>query len=146
MEKNLWKECLTCKDKCCKWWIAFPLFSTPEEKLNLNGINTRHPCIFFNQNELCDIHNIRPYDCRFFPFEILKFGGKFFWIIWNLNCAITNNRTKEEFEPCLQEHEQELIPKFKEYIDGYEKFRKEEFLSKCKYEVLREVKIKPPSP
>ena len=140
MQTNLWEECLYCKDKCCKWDIAFPLFVTSEERKKAPLINTRHPCIFYDKNELCDIHKIRPFDCRFFPFDILKLNEKFFWIIWKFNCPILN-KNKEEFEQYLEEHEKELIPKFIEYLDNYSKFRLKELLSKYQYEVLREVKF-----
>lgn len=96
MQSNLWEECLTCKDKCCKWEISSPLFVTPEEKKKLIGINTCHPCLFY-QNELCTIHKDRPFDCRLFPFDIIKSNDKFYWIVWKLNCSISK-KNKEEFE------------------------------------------------
>ena len=138
MQSNLWKECLNCKDKCCKWNLAFPLFLTPKEKGNSPKINIKFPCIFFNKKGLCDIHNKRPFDCRFFPFDVHNINGKFFWIVWKVNCPILD---KEDFEPYLKEHEQKLIPTFMEYLKDYEKFRQEEFLSKYEYIVLREIKI-----
>lgn len=137
---NIWKDCLYCRDKCCKWDIANPIFVTPQEKEKLTGINTKHPCFFFNQKELCDIHVIRPFDCRFFPFDILKINGEFFWIVWKLNCLILN-KNKKEFEIYLREHEKYLIPKFKECLSDYSEFRLKEFLSKYRYEVLREIKF-----
>ncbi len=136
---DIWKDCLICKDKCCKWDIANPIFVTPQEKEKLVGVNTKHPCFFFNQKELCDIHAIRPFDCRFFPFDILKINGKFFWITWKLNCSILS-KNKIELETYLQEHEKEIIPRFKEYLSDYSEFRLKELLSKYHYEVLREIK------
>ena len=136
MQNSLWKECLTCKDKCCKWHLAFPLFLTEEEKKQLPNTNKNFPCVFFNQKELCDIHDKRPFDCRFFPFDIHKKDGKFFWIIWKVACPILE---KQDYEPYLQEHEAGLIPKFKQYLDEYAKFRLEWFLKNFEYEVLREI-------
>lgn len=143
MKRNLWHDCLICKNKCCKWDLAFPLFTTMEEREKYKSINTKKPCIFFNKNELCEIHNSRPYDCRFFPFDIEKINKKFFWIIWNVDCSIVKNR-RDDFERYITEHEKNLIPNFVEYLDNYEKFRKEEFNRKYKYEILREVRIKLP--
>lgn len=91
---------------------------------------------------MCDIYEKRPVDCRFFPFDILQIKGKFVWIFWKIRCPFLDSGNKEEFEKCLQDHEQNLIPKFKEYIDDYTKFRLGEFLSKYQYEILRELKIK----
>lgn len=87
---------------------------------------------------MCDIYNERPFDCRFFPFDILKLNGKFTWIIWQIKCPLVE-KSKEEFKPYLEEHEQKLIPVFKDYLEDYSKFRLEEFLSKFQYKVLREV-------
>ncbi len=36
MKKDLWKDCLVCKAKCCYSDIAFPLFATPKEKKIIN--------------------------------------------------------------------------------------------------------------
>ena len=144
MEVELWKECLSCKNKgCCKLDIAYPLFVTQEEDVkikkyypNQNCFNKKFPCPFFNKNYLCDIHNIRPVDCRFFPFDIIKINEKFFWIIWKIDCPIIEY---EDFEDCLEQFEEELIPYFKTYLQEYSKFRLEEFLNKYKFEVIREV-------
>lgn len=91
MQNSLWKDCLTCKDKCCKYPLTFPLFLTPQEKKQFPDINENiknFTCAFFNQKELCDIYNKRPFDCRFFPFDVHKIDGKFFWIIWKVACPI----------------------------------------------------------
>ncbi|MEW6294867.1 MAG: hypothetical protein AB1467_01055 [Candidatus Diapherotrites archaeon] len=140
MQTDLWKECLTCKDKCCKWDIAFPLFVTNHEKRKLSHINTRHPCLYFNRKELCEIYPNRPFDCRFFPFNVWESNGKFYWMIWKLNCPILN-KNKEKIELYLQEHEKKLIHRFKNYLNAYSKFRLEELIAKYQYEVLRKVKF-----
>ena len=141
MKIDLWKECLSCKNKCCNLDITFPLFLTPEEKKKFIGINNHPACIFFNKNKLCDVHNIRPFDCRFFPFDIIKINGIFTWIIWKLNCPIIIDKNKEEFEKYLQEFEKTLIPKFKSHLENYSKFRIKELTKKYKHETLREVQI-----
>jgi Fe-S-cluster containining protein len=140
MKTDLWKRCLECSDKCCGWQLAFPLFVTPEEKSKTPDINTQFPCKFYTDSGLCDIHLNRPFDCRFFPFDILEIGSRYFWITWKVNCPIlTENR--DEFETYLEEHERELIPKFRSFIKDYSQFRLQEFLRKYKYEVLRETKV-----
>ncbi|MCG2699761.1 YkgJ family cysteine cluster protein [Candidatus Parcubacteria bacterium] len=141
MKIDLWKECLFCKNKCCNWDIAFPLFTTPEEEKKLIGINSHPACIFFNKNKLCDVHNIRPFDCRFFPFDIMKINGIFTWIIWKLNCPIVINKNKEEFEKYLQELEKTLLPKFKSHLENYSKFRIKGLMKKYKHEILRKIQI-----
>jgi len=146
MEAELWKECLTCKNKgCCKSVIAYPLFLTPKEterieKLNPNQIcfNKKFPCLFLNKNGLCDIHNIRPTDCILFPFDILKINGEFFWVIWKIDCPILQYNN---FKFCLKQLEEEIIPDFKEYLDEYSQFRLNEFLKKYKYKIIRKVNL-----
>ncbi len=142
METNLWQECLYCKDKCCNWSVACPLFLTEQEKQKIKGVdsnpnfNKKHPCTFLDKNELCSIHSIRPTDCKFFPFDVMEISGDLFRVVWDVNCSILN---KEDFEPYLQEFEVESIPKFKEYLKDYAKFRLEEFLRQYKFKVIRKI-------
>lgn len=138
MKIDLWKECLNCKDKCCKWNISNPIFVTPEEKKRFPEIN-KHPCIFFNKKELCDINSTKPVDCKLFPFDVMEINGNFFWMVWQVNCPVSNN--KDKFEEYLKKHEQESVPKLKKYIKEYSDFRNEEFLRKYKYKILRRVKF-----
>ena len=143
MENYLWQECINCKDKCCDKDITCPLFATPEDRARYKNINTRKSCIFFNENKLCDIYKTRPFDCRFFPFELMIIDSKFYWIIWNISCPIIENR-RNDFEKYLEEHENNLIPKFIDYLKDYADFRLEELKKKYKYEIIREAKIRLP--
>jgi Fe-S-cluster containining protein len=144
MDKDLWHDCLVCEDKCCKWDLAHPLFVTPEEKkqhLLINTINQSiNQCIFFTQNELCEIHQSRPYDCRFFPFDLMELNNSFYWIIWGVSCNILRKR-QNDFEQYLIQHEKLLLPNFFHHIKAYAEFRVEELKRKYKFEVLREVRI-----
>jgi len=143
MVKSLWQDCIDCKTKSCCLDIAFPLFTTQEEREKNMDINSKNPCAFFNDCKLCEIYDLRPYDCRFFPFELMKINKKLFWIIWNIDCPITKNR-RDDFEKYLTEHEEKLIPNFIEHLNAYADFRIEELKKKYKYEVLREAVIKLP--
>jgi len=146
---NLWQNCLSCKDKCCKWSVACPLFVTSQEMSKIEEGNTiedfnkKYPCAFFDKNELCAIHNVRPVDCRFFPFDVMNISGKFFWVIWDVNCLILKQKN---FEPYLEQFETELIPNFQENLENYSKFRLEEFIHKYKFQVIREIKFQPAFP
>jgi Fe-S-cluster containining protein len=101
MTNGLWQGCLDCKTKCCVYDIAFPLFVTPKERETNKAINSKIPCVFFNDCKLCEIHDSRPFDCRFFPFDLMKINKKFFWIIWDTDCQITKNRC-DGFEKYLK--------------------------------------------
>lgn len=129
MTKNLWHDCLVCENKCCKWDLAFPLFTTSDEYEKNKTINSKKPCVFFNNLGLCEIYNSRPYDCKFFPFELIKINKKLFWIIWDADCLITKNR-RSNFDKYLTEHEEKLIPNFIDHLEDYADFQIEELKKK----------------
>ncbi len=136
---------MDCEKECCKEKIAHSIFLTPAEKNILKRLkrkNKNSSCKFFNSQYLCDIYSQRPIDFRLYPFDILKRGGKFFWIVWNNSCPITESRSGIEFEPYLQEQESKIIPKFKKCMDTYSQFRKKEFINNFGEPiVLREIII-----
>lgn len=55
----------------------------------LKIVNNR--CIFLDHcGGLCQIHAIRPIDCRLFPLDIHKINQKFFWVMYNYEfCNLT---------------------------------------------------------
>ena len=118
--------------------LAFPLFTTPEERKRLPKINTAYPCAYLNEEGLCDAHEDRPVDCRLFPFEILKIDGTFHWVIWKVDCLILKS---PDYEPYLLQHERYIIPVFRKYLDDYASFRVDEFLDNYDYQVLRPVNL-----
>lgn len=61
---------------------------------NVNGLVTKainkkpnsDVCVFWDEEEkCCSIYNQRPFDCRAYPFDILKIEGKFCWIVYSCN-------------------------------------------------------------
>jgi hypothetical protein len=42
-------------------------------------------CIFWNECSGCSIYKQRPFDCRAYPFDILKINGRFHWIVYSCN-------------------------------------------------------------
>lgn len=140
MENDLWKACLACRTKCCSSDIADPLFVTPRERITNKGINTKNPCTFF-RGGLCQVHSSRPFDCRFFPFDMMKIDGGYYWIFWEIKCPITDNKNEKDFEKYLLEHENILLPKFLKYINSYAKFRLEELKRKFKFKIIRRINL-----
>jgi len=146
---ELWEECLTCQINCCNHEIASQLFVTPKE---LNCIKSHHldiaetfnnghlPCSFLSVDQRCRIHSIKPVDCRLFPFDLIKDGEKFLWIIRLLECPIT--RYEEHFEGYLRDFEEKLIPDFEIYMEEYAQFRCNELAERYGYKILREVKYR----
>ena len=144
---TLWDECLSCQNTCCNHEIATRLFVTDEElkcikSSNLDAAETFNngllPCPFLMDNRLCRIHAIKPVDCRLFPFDLLKDGEKFLWIIRELECPILMK--EDRFEDYLRDFEDNIIPDFEPYMEEYALFRLDELMERYGYKVLREVK------
>ncbi len=99
--------CSSCKTQGCCTNSAVPLvFSSDLADLksinkatdeflhdrNVNGsiikaINKKansDVCVFWNENK-CSIYQHRPFDCRAYPFDILKINGKYHWIVYSCN-------------------------------------------------------------
>jgi Fe-S-cluster containining protein len=103
------KLCSSCKTQGCCTNSAVPLvFSADFEDLksinkatdeflhdrNVNGsiikaVNKKknsNNCIFWDEeNKNCAIYEHRPFDCRAYPFDILKIDGKYHWIVYSCN-------------------------------------------------------------
>lgn len=101
--------CCSCKSQGCCTNSAVPLvFSSDLAELqsinkasdeflhdrNVNGtivkaVNKKknsHQCVFWDQtNSKCSIYQHRPFDCRAYPFDILKINGKYHWIVYTCN-------------------------------------------------------------
>lgn len=99
--------CASCKTQGCCTNSAVPLvFSSDLADLksinkatdeflhdrNVNGtlikaINKKansDVCVFWNENK-CSVYQHRPFDCRAYPFDILKINGKYHWIVYSCN-------------------------------------------------------------
>ena len=103
------KLCGSCRSQGCCTNSAVPLvFSSDFEDLrsigktgtkylhyrNVNGsmikaINKKPNsdfCIFWDEQEKrCSIYKQRPFDCRAYPFDILKTNDKYHWIVYSCN-------------------------------------------------------------
>lgn len=142
---ELWRECLNCRDNCCHWDIASNIFITPEEserigKLHPDKIklfNKISPCPFLSEEGFCIIHDVKPVDCRLFPFDIIKIGDKFFWIVREMDCAIL--KSEEKLKEYLKDFEENMIPCFMIHMEEYALFRLDELSRKYKFKILREV-------
>ncbi len=144
---ELWNECLSCQEKCCDSEIVFPLFVTRGEYERLKNsypdavdqFNKSVPCPFLKKNKLCIIHEIKPVDCKLFPFDIVMIDQKFYWIIREINCPIAKN--EEVFEKYLSVFEETIIPHFIEYMEDYALFRYDELAEKWGCKIIREVRF-----
>ncbi len=141
MTGNLWDRCLTCDYLCCAGYLSKSIFTTPQEKKNLPLINTKSPCAYLDGEGLCSVHPLRPFDCRLFPFDLIKEEGKFYWVIWDVKCRIVEEE-RSRFNDYLDEHETRLIPKIKQYLEEFNEWEDAEYKGKFKYEIIRELVIR----
>ncbi|MBS3166725.1 YkgJ family cysteine cluster protein [Candidatus Woesearchaeota archaeon] len=150
--KSMWKECLDCKVKCCNSEvIELPLFLT---KPDLNLIKARGydisklinatKCYFYSDNKKCNIHSIKPVDCKLFPFDIDvdKITNEPYWIIWELDCVLAKKLNDlKDAEPYLKHFEKTIIPYFKEHIQEYSDFNETDLVRNHEFKILRKIKI-----
>ena len=144
---ELWNKCLSCQEKCCDSEVVFPLFVTEDEYERLkssypeavNQFNKSVPCPFLKGNKLCIVHEIKPVDCKLFPFDIVMIGRKFYWIIRKINCPIAKD--EESYEKYLKVFEETIIPNFIECLEDYSLFRYEELAEKWGCKMIREVRF-----
>ena len=47
--------------------------------------NSSHCVMWDEKKNFCSIYENRPYDCRIFPFDIIKKNNQFFWIVFSCN-------------------------------------------------------------
>ena len=69
--------------------------STNGERLSLRSVEGK--CIFYKSGS-CSVYDLRPMDCRLFPFDIIEGGlGQFIWIVYDDLCPATFDH-KRHFE------------------------------------------------
>ena len=57
-------------------------------------------CVFWIDNK-CSIYNQRPFDCRAYPFDIIKIGSEYHWIVYSCN-PNSNWAWSEEYLQALE--------------------------------------------
>ncbi len=92
--------------------------------LNINGI-----CPFYNKG--CTIYDIRPSDCKLFPYDIKKIGCKYYLILYDLPCGSIN----------VNEDVSDVIEILKTIINTYTDKKIEEKVSNFKYKIIKEIKL-----
>lgn len=93
--------------------------------LSVNGV-----CPFYKDG--CTIYDIRPSDCRLFPYDLKEIGGKYYLIQYDLPCG--SNKVNENVD--------EIIDVLSEIIETYTDKKIEEKVNKLQFKVIKEIKIK----
>lgn len=98
------------------------------ECFNITTINNN--CIFYDGN--CKIYNSRPYDCRLYPYDIKKINGKFFLVIYKLDCIQYKN---------FLGNVDYLIEKIKPFINTFTDMHYNSKLNDLEYTIIKEIQI-----
>lgn len=107
----------------------------------LNKKKNSTQCIFWDENEKnCSIYEHRPFDCRAYPFDILRVNNKFHWIVYSCNPDSDWKWTDAYLEMFENDKSFEEIRKnMNTFSDNTELILPEEE-KKTQYTVLREVR------
>ena len=93
---------------------------------NILSINS--VCPFYKNG--CTVYDIRPSDCRLFPFDLKNINGKYYLIKYDLPCG-----SKLVDEDNLDS----IINTLKTIIDTYTDKKLEERVNKLKFDIVREI-------
>lgn len=85
-------------------------------------------CNYFVDGK-CSIYNIRPYDCRLFPYDIKKIDGEYFLVLYKLDCL------KNFVSTNVDEIVEGLRPILEEYVDD----RLNKKLKNFEFEIIKKI-------
>ncbi len=158
------KLCSSCKTQGCCTDSAVPLvFSADLDDLksinkatdeflhdrNVNGniikaVNKKknsNSCVFWDEeNKNCSIYQYRPFDCRAYPFDILKIDGKYRWIVYSCNPQSDWTWTESHLQMLESDKAFREVMEKIEIFSGNTGLILPEESKKTPYAVLRQVK------
>ena len=118
-EKNKIQKSIKCDDS---------IFSKiTEDCFNINTING--VCPFYKNG--CSIYDIRPNDCRLYPYDLKQIDGKIYLIRYKVKCLHGN---------VVDDYIDDVIERIKPYISTYTDKRFEKKVDKFQYEIVKEIK------
>lgn len=131
MPKGILKNCTVCHKEtncCCDFnTIDFPILSNDEYEFLVNTLkvdtNNFLPvdngcfnlvaingiCPFYKKK--CTIYKNRPNDCKLFPFDIKNIDGKYYLVLYNLDCC--------KHKDMLNENVDDVVNSIKPYINTF---------------------------
>ncbi len=133
------KHCVRCGIWCCRGENPYV---TPKELKELNidkiGRNPDNSCIFLSENK-CMVYLKKPFECRIYPFDILKIEEEYTWILWDA-CPVTEVANLEE---NFDNFERKLLNNYsKEFIQDYVRYHEKNLNKKygnIKFKIIKEV-------
>lgn len=133
-------HCRPCGAWCCKDEVPFV---GEKESLNLGvkSITTQDSgdCQFL-KNSLCSVYNLRPFECRIFPFDIIFINNELQWILWEV-CPAHSILSSEDY---VNLYERDLLPHLeidylKRYARYHEKHQPKKY-SETRFKIIRPVR------
>lgn len=94
-----------------------------------NILNIKGVCPFYKNG--CSIYDIRPSDCRLFPYDLKEIDGKYYLIQYDLPCGSKN----------VNENVEDIIDVLKTIITTYTDKKIEEKVNLFEYKIIKEIKI-----
>jgi len=143
--------CKNCNANCCK--IVPPMIFKFEKSLFENNTffdkyedqnvlllkKYKNNCIFL-KNDMCQIYDKRPFNCKMFPFDIKKIDDKLYWgLVDFCNTPVDIEKKLVELEKILYKLSQEEIELYINYTKSIDDFKNNNF------KILREVKMNHPN-
>jgi len=149
----MFKKCTNCKQNinCCQSFdkINPPSLCENEVKAISNKYDNffdkisddlytikivNNNCVFYKNNK-CEIYDIRPLDCRLYPFDIIKKDNKFYLILYKLVCNNINDYINELKNVNL------IIEKIKPWIDIFTNPVNFTKMTDKEYVIVKEIKL-----
>jgi len=79
-------------------------------------INDEKGCIFFDLKQgRCKIYKYRPLDCRLFPIDIKLIEKRYWWVLYEYVCPIS----EKEINSILEFGETQFLPLIRDRIEEY---------------------------
>ena len=98
-----------------------------DEAYNIMSINS--VCPFYNNG--CTIYDIRPSDCRLFPYDLKEIDNKYYLIKYNLPCGSSN----------VTEDVDDIIKVLLTIIHTYTDKKIEEKVNNLPWEIIKEIYV-----
>ena len=94
-----------------------------------NIISHNSICPFYSKG--CTIYDIRPNDCKLFPYDLKKINDKYFLIQYDLPCGSSE----------VHESVEHIVKELCLIIDTYTNKKLEDKLDKLQFKIIKEVKL-----
>lgn len=69
-------------------------------------------CTFLDDRKMCTIYDLRPFDCRFFPFDIARLDDEYYWVVYDYFCQLKAGNWEEQ----VTRFEKEILPAMLPYL------------------------------